>query len=188
MPSIIKTYSGNFIDLLNLDVSKITLKDIVQGCSQTCRYGGQCNKFYSTAEHTCLVVGLAKCANKSTAILQLCMGHDISEGIGMGDMVRPLKQVVAEYRNIEDVNLTRMLRAFRIKETDKLWKTVKVYDHAAYMIERQLLFDDIPVKDRQEAVSLFKSAAHWKFALSPKAAKTLFLKTWHNLNIAKTPK
>jgi len=188
MESIIKTYSGNFIDLLNLDVRKITLQDIAQGCSQTCRYGGQCNKFYSTAEHTCLVVGLAKRADEPLAIQQLSMGHDTSEGIGMGDMVRPLKQVVSKYRAIEDVTLTRMLRAFNIKETAKLWKTVKVYDHAAYMIERQLLFDDIPAKDRQEAMFLFKSATHWKFALPPKAAKSLFLETWHDLGIPTTPK
>jgi len=188
MESIIKTYSGNFIDLLSLDVAKLTRQDIAQGCAQTCRYGGQCNRFYSTAEHSCLVVRLAKHAKEPKLVQQLSFGHDWSEGIGMGDMVRPLKQVIAHYRDIEDVNLARLLKGFHIKETAKLWKSVKVYDNAAYLLERQLLFNDITPKDRREAAALFKQVANWRFALPPKAAKELFLRTWDDLSICKETK
>lgn len=183
MESIIKTYSGNFIDLLNLDADKITPYDIAQGTSQTCRYGGQCNKFYSTAEHSCLVVRLMQAGRETVDAVRLGYAHDWSEGIGMGDMVNPLKNAVPTYRDIEDTIITRLLDRFCVKETPRLWKTVKVYDNAAFLLERELLFDDVPRKQRKHATALFGSACKWRFGLQPQAAKSLFLRLWDELNI-----
>jgi hypothetical protein len=92
-PSIM-LQSGVWFDFAAPHSSPFTIEDIAHGLSNICRYSGQCNGFYSVAEHSLLV--------SETVIgfeLEALM-HDAAEAF-LGDITRPLKQMLPEYKRIE---------------------------------------------------------------------------------------
>lgn len=94
----IETYTGKFVDVANPLMPTIDLRDIAQGLSLTCRYGGQINRFYSVAEHSVLVHDLLRWQD-APRVLQLAgLFHDAAEAY-LGDVVAPLKyaQRAAEF-------------------------------------------------------------------------------------------
>ena len=86
--------SGSWFDLLDPSNSQFTIQDIAQGLGNICRYAGQCSKFYSVAEHSLHVSSIAP-ANKLEALM-----HDAAEAF-LGDVTRPLKQLLPRYKQIE---------------------------------------------------------------------------------------
>lgn len=86
--------SGSWFDLLDPWNSDFNIQDIAQGLSNICRYAGQCKKFYSVAEHSLHVSSVAP-AFKREALL-----HDAAEAF-LGDVTRPLKQLLPQYKKIE---------------------------------------------------------------------------------------
>jgi 5'-deoxynucleotidase YfbR-like HD superfamily hydrolase len=72
------------------------IEDIAHALSNICRYGGHTRVFYSVAQH-CVLCSLhvePECAREA-------LFHDASEAF-MGDMVRPLKDCVPEFKRIEE--------------------------------------------------------------------------------------
>lgn len=51
MNNYISTHSGHKLHLLNPEAKQISIVDIAMGLSRICRFGGQCERFYSVAEH-----------------------------------------------------------------------------------------------------------------------------------------
>ncbi|MCK8780775.1 hypothetical protein M0654_12345 [Rhizobium sp. NTR19] len=92
-PSIMLA-SGNWFDILDPWNSKFTIEDVAQGLSNICRFSGQCRSFYSVAEHSIHVCDLVE-EFKLEALL-----HDAAEAF-IGDITRPLKQLLPQYREIE---------------------------------------------------------------------------------------
>ncbi|WP_376743895.1 hypothetical protein [Ensifer canadensis] len=92
-PSIMLA-SGNWFDLLDPWGSAFTISDIAQGLSNICRYSGQCRKFYSVAEHS-----LHVCETVEDCKLEALL-HDAAEAF-LGDITRPLKQLLPQYKEIE---------------------------------------------------------------------------------------
>lgn len=92
-PSIM-LYSGAWLDLLSPQASDFTIEDIAHGLALQCRYAGQCRDFYSVAEHSLLVCDLVQ-DDPMKALL-----HDAAEAF-LGDITRPLKQLLPDYRRIE---------------------------------------------------------------------------------------
>lgn len=90
------TFNGAEIDFLKPDPSKINITDIAKGLSNTCRYGGQINEFYSVAQHSVVVAEHASPQNRLAALL-----HDAPEFI-LGDPVTHLKPLLPDYRKIEN--------------------------------------------------------------------------------------
>src|SRR5438132_13165538 len=86
--------SGCLFDLANPEASEINVEDIAHGLAHTCRYAGQCDGFYSVAEHSVLVSQIVQHA-KLAALF-----HDAAEAF-IGDMSRPLKQLLPNYIEIE---------------------------------------------------------------------------------------
>jgi hypothetical protein len=86
--------SGSWFDLLNPWGSDFTIEDIAQSLANTCRYAGHCRRFYSVAEH-CLHVSVVAPAHKLEALM-----HDSAEAF-LGDVTRPLKQLLPQYQKIE---------------------------------------------------------------------------------------
>lgn len=86
--------SGAWFDFLDPESSDFTIEDIAAGLSKTCRYAGQCDAFYSVAEHSLLV---------SEILPQYAfeaLMHDAAEAF-IGDVTRPLKQLLPEFKRIE---------------------------------------------------------------------------------------
>ena len=86
--------SGAWFDLLDPHGSDFDIEDIAHGLAHVCRYAGQCDDFYSVAEHSLLVS--EACVAAPFAGLM----HDAAEAF-IGDVVRPLKQLLPDYRTIE---------------------------------------------------------------------------------------
>lgn len=92
-PSIMLA-SGKWFDLLDPWNSEFSIGDIAQGLANICRYSGQCKSFYSVAEHSIHVSDMVE-DFKLEALL-----HDAAEAF-LGDITRPLKQLLPQYREIE---------------------------------------------------------------------------------------
>lgn len=90
----IMLHSGRLFDLEHPEASEFTIDDIAHGLAHTCRYAGQCDGFYSVAEHSVLVSQVVPFA-KLAALF-----HDATEAF-IGDVSGPLKRLLPEYRTIE---------------------------------------------------------------------------------------
>lgn len=86
--------SGVWFDILDPGSCAFTIEDIAHGLAHTCRYAGQCRDFYSVAEHSLHVSNVCG-EGKLEALL-----HDAAEAF-IGDVTRPLKQLLPEYKRIE---------------------------------------------------------------------------------------
>ncbi|WP_353647015.1 hypothetical protein [Mesorhizobium sp. WSM2240] len=98
-------HSGAWLDLRSPATSKFTIEDIAQGLANLCRYAGQCRGFYSVAEHSILVSEMVQ-EHALEALL-----HDAAEAF-LGDITRPLKQMLPDYRRIEREVQDAILKRF----------------------------------------------------------------------------
>jgi hypothetical protein len=122
--------SGRLFDLVNPEQNEITVEDIAHGLAQTCRFAGQCNAFFSVAEHSVLVSQVVR-RSKLAALF-----HDAAEAF-VGDMSGPLKRLVPEYKAIEK----RIERAIFLRLGIE-WPPppeVKRADHSVMAAEQEVL-------------------------------------------------
>jgi hypothetical protein len=74
---------------------EISITDIAHGLSNTCRYNGHTQPFYSVAQHSVLVSQNCSLKNRKWALL-----HDAAEAY-IGDMIRPMKKYFPLFIEIE---------------------------------------------------------------------------------------
>lgn len=97
--SLISTYTGKVIDVLNSKAEDIDIKDIAHHLSLLCRFTGACNEFYSVAQHSVLVMHLVPNAIKLEALL-----HDAAEAY-VGDLSAPVKGALREGWGFSDFDV-----------------------------------------------------------------------------------
>jgi uncharacterized protein len=95
-----ETSSGLRVDLPYVHRDQINIRDIGHALSLQCRFNGHCRKFYSVAQHSVLVARLLQHGGQSWRVQLLGLIHDASEA-SLGDMVRPLKGLLPDFRAIE---------------------------------------------------------------------------------------
>lgn len=91
----ILTHSGQYFDFTNPDRYVLRVKDIAHGLANACRFAGQCKEFYSVAQHSIYVSRLVPECDAFVGLM-----HDCAEAF-LGDVTRPLKKMLADYREIE---------------------------------------------------------------------------------------
>ena len=91
----ILTHSGLQFDLLQPKADAVRTTDIAHALARLCRFNGHVENHYSVAEHSLRVARLVPAQHRLAALL-----HDATEAY-VGDMVRPLKQVMPNYQHIE---------------------------------------------------------------------------------------
>lgn len=127
--SWILTFTGKQFDLYDPDVELIDPRDIAHSLANLCRFNGHTREFYSVAQHCCLVADLVPEEDKLAALL-----HDGAEAY-VGDMVRPLKQWMAAYQDVEEWIWERICTRFKLDT--ELPATVRRADLIALAIERR---------------------------------------------------
>lgn len=92
----IQTYTGRQFFACDPLAEDIEILDIASGLSKNTRYGGQCLRFYSVAEHCCHICDAAPDPLKLEALM-----HDASEAY-LVDVPRPIKASLTNYAAIEN--------------------------------------------------------------------------------------
>jgi hypothetical protein len=107
-PILLMPSSGKYVKLLDTDPSTIDINDIALTLSNTCRFGGRCQKFYSVAEHC---VHVSNHVSKSCALHGLL--HDAAEAY-LIDVPKPLQVIFQGYNKLESNMLAIIFHKFNL--------------------------------------------------------------------------
>jgi hypothetical protein len=163
--------SGAWFDLLDPWNSDFGILDIAQGLSNICRYAGQCKQFYSVAEHSLHVSSVAP-AFKREALL-----HDAAEAF-LGDVTRPLKQLLPSYKKIEKDVEAAIFARFDLDISAV--KRLKSVDLSVLAAEQEQMMP--PGTDYWTRESGIKPASIKVQFLPPEEAKRAFLREFECLS------
>ena len=157
----------------------IDINDIAHALSNTCRFSGHVDTFYSVAEHSLLVSLLCKPENALAALL-----HDVAEYV-LTDIPSPFKALIPDYKELEERVMRAVLSAFNI---DCIPDEVHIIDKRIVLNEADVLFKTAPPLWIQQGRS---GAAQWKpfsddislmiEGMCPQEAKSEFLQRFHEL-------
>lgn len=147
----IQTYSGKLLDYLDPNPDDICIEDIAKALSQECRFGAQCGRFYSVAQHSYMVAAFSPIELKLEALL-----HDAEEAY-IKDLPSPLilaisRGMVSQYKTIKKNVKLAIARKFNLDyykwitktfESDQHWtpyELIKEIDLKMAVTERNMLF------------------------------------------------
>lgn len=138
--AIINLYSGGKIDLLNPKPEDIRIEDIAKGLGYKAHFSGLTPFYFSIASHSLLVCDLVPREYHTNAKLMMyILLHDASEAY-IGDMVKPLKDHMPEFRKVEKRMQAVVYEAFGIKEDYHTF--MKEYDIRAFYLELEQFYKD----------------------------------------------
>ncbi|QYD70125.1 metal-dependent phosphohydrolase [Paraburkholderia edwinii] len=139
MNPTILTASGRYFDFINPDPKSIRVFDIGRALSRICRFTGHTTKFYSVAQHSVLV---SKVVPPEFALQGLF--HDGSEAY-LGDVSSPLKQLLPDYKAIEQRVEHAIATAFDLPE--QLHPSIKQADLRLLVTEKRDLMPKARIGD-----------------------------------------
>ena len=145
MSNYMKTYTGKKIEPLNPKAEDIDLRDIAHALSLLCRGNGQTIRFYSVGQHCINCAKEAAARNHGVRIQLLALLHDASEAY-LNDVIRPVKQHLPLYKEMEDKLLDVIMKHFFADEISLAeWETVKTIDNDILVYDLvNLLNEEIP--------------------------------------------
>lgn len=167
MPSLIHTYTGRWVDPLDLDPETVCIEDIAHALSNQCRFSGHTREFYSVAQHAYIVSHIVPDELSFDGLM-----HDAAEAY-LQDMAKPLKndeRLGSAYRGAEHRIEKIIGQVFGVQFP--LASEVKTADVIALVTEaRDLMHGTEQWTLYQDIVPLADTIVPW----SPKRARTRFL-------------
>lgn len=123
------TFTGRQFFPLDPRPEDICIEDIAHSLANICRFGGHCREFYSVAQHSVHVSFLVPQIFSLVGLM-----HDAAEAY-VGDMVRPLKRFMPEFKSVERSVWLAIAERFSLpREMDPI---VKLFDNVALLTERR---------------------------------------------------
>jgi uncharacterized protein len=168
----IRLRSGRYFDLVDPDPAAITPGDIAGPLAKICRFGGQLpgNRLYSVAEHSVHCwreahrLWRAGTPGEHPRFHAAVLLHDAAEAF-IGDIVRPLKQLLPDYRAIEARVEAAIETRFDVSFADP---RIRQIDNAVLIAEKRAIFgDDGVMWEGEETVP--KLSLRLEFFLPPMA-------------------
>jgi hypothetical protein len=168
----ILTKSGQYFDFVHPERYRIEITDIAHALSNVCRFAGQCKQFYSVAQHS---VYVSRIVPEEDAFAGLM--HDCAEAF-IGDVSRPLKLMLADYRVIEKRVEAALFAGLGLPS--KLPASVKLADRQMLASEQMAL---LPPHDDQWAVleGIAPAIGIIVSPLSPDEAYAAFMDRYYEL-------
>lgn len=177
--------SGKYFDYEHPSESEFTISDIAHALSHICRFAGHTPYHYSVAQHSVYVSQLVDEEDKLAALL-----HDAAEAF-IGDMVRPLKQIMPEFREMERRIEVAVFSRFGLKLTNVFQigqpNIISAYIHPAIKAADNAML-------KAEQIQLMANGDHWSSLhkieaapviierWSPEKAKVEFLSEFYSLS------
>lgn len=163
----ILTRSGQYFDFFDPQRYTLQVEDIAHGLANCCRFAGQCRVFYSVAQHS---VYVSRIVPERLALAGLL--HDAAEAF-LGDVSRPLKRLLPDYRAIEqrvEIALFRKLgipypippevkradmQMLRLEQTKLMAHHSDAWDCDAYPLPEGIILNEATALSPEEAFHAF---------------------------------
>lgn len=136
--SHIELSSGSYLDLAAPNPDAIRLADVAHGLALTCRFGGQCSRFYSVAEHAVLVSTRLERWGAPIDVQLAGLHHDDAEAF-IGDFASPIKAIIPDLSVLEDTVFASVCAALKTTDLPFYDPRIKEADYWALSAEAYYL-------------------------------------------------
>lgn len=172
----IQTYTGKQFWPMDPKPEHIDIQDIAHALSNLCRYNGHCQKFYSVAEHSVLVMKAVTRVNRSPGVRLCALLHDASEAY-LADVPRPVKPFLTGYKEAELKVELAIAEHFHLPHANE-FPVIKEMD-------TQILVDEVKALMPKQSVDwhrhLGEPLGYTIHGLTPEVARYEFLKEFEHL-------
>jgi uncharacterized protein len=170
----IETFTGKAFPVKDIQPELIDIDDIAHALSLTCRYAGHCKRFYSVAEHCCHVHAFLNAMGHPRSVQRSALLHDASEAY-LGDVTRPLKVCLPDYRTLEKRLQGAIYERFDATPTSDAAEAIRQADNMVLKTEaRELMASRGRLWNFGDLEYALVEIHGW----SPEKAKQEFLERW----------
>lgn len=166
----ILTATGNYFCFDSPETSEFGIEDIAHALSRICRFTGHCREFYSVAQHCVYVSEIVPVQHALGGLL-----HDGAEAF-LGDVSKPLKQLLPDYRKLEEAVEQAVLSRFGI---GSLHPCIKAADMVLLATEQRDLMP--PHGDKWPCLEGHAPLPWTIHPFSPRNAKEMFLRRFREI-------